>query len=296
MTPGLPLNTAHAHTWAAVVSGTAWKRHTLEDGGTLTAEYARGPLILWAKRPGEGGSPAPQVEAPALSALEEYINHLNTAQVFERFKWAARGKVRHSVRWKTGRRPRRLRKIEALADLRFSVRMADRRAAGVGGFCVHFPALTAKNRRAAIRECEIERLEDRLRDIAPAWADEDNPNGWDADIIDECRGIPKILKAPRCRMVFEGTLQERISLRHHFLLKALVFHTLLKDKSAVRLIFRTLYSERLTLSFLLKAFERAEYRAHLTRRVKPAPRRHRIRRPLYARPRPPSAPLAPPVI
>jgi hypothetical protein len=103
MTPGLSLNTAHAHTWAAVVSGTVWKRHTLEDSGTLTAEYMRGPLILWAKQPGE----SVQADGPAVSALEDRIDRLNTAQVFERFKWAARGKVRHSVRWKSSSVARR---------------------------------------------------------------------------------------------------------------------------------------------------------------------------------------------
>jgi hypothetical protein len=46
---------------------------------------------------------------------------------------------------------------------------------------------------------------------------------------------------------------------------------------------------------LLSHLEREAYRAHLTRRVKPVSRRTRIKRPLYARPRPPTAPLAPPV-
>ena len=39
----------------------------------------------------------------------------------------------------------------------------------------------------------------------------------------------------------------------------------------------------------------ADYRAHVTRRVRPPARRVRVRRPLYAQPRPPTAPLAPPV-
>lgn len=163
MTPGLRLNTAHAHPWAAVVSGTAWKRHTLGSGGVLTAEYTRGPLILWATRPGEGV----QADGAAVSALEDRIGRLNTSQVFGRFKWAVRGKVRHSVRWKTGRRPRRLRKLEALADLRYTALVADRRAAGRRGVIFALAPKTAKARRAETAYSEREAYFDRLCEIAP---------------------------------------------------------------------------------------------------------------------------------
>lgn len=40
----------------------------------------------------------------------------------------------------------------------------------------------------------------------------------------------------------------------------------------------------------------ADYRAHVTRRVRPPARCVRLPRPLYAQPRPPAAPLAPPVV
>lgn len=51
-----------------------------------------------------------------------------------------------------------------------------------------------------------------------------------------------------------------------------------------------------TLTALLKHLEAAAYRAHLAKRVKPVTRRTSAPRPLYARPRPPTAPTAPPLL
>lgn len=52
---------------------------------------------------------------------------------------------------------------------------------------------------------------------------------------------------------------------------------------------------QVALTRLLRAFAHAAYRAHLTRRIRPASRRARVPRPLYARSRPPTCPAAPPV-
>jgi hypothetical protein len=295
MTPGPSLNTALAHTWAAVVSGTAWKRHTLEDGGTLTAEYMRGPLIVWATRPGE----SVQADGPAVSPLEDRIDRLNTAQVFERFKWAARGKVRPSVRWKTGRRPRRAQKLEGLANLLHDVMHAKFWEPDPPK-CLSYTGLwTPKGvirRRQAVK---ARRLSDRLRDLAPAH-DEGSFNGIDSDVIEwlnfydlgfrEARMRPGLrfteLAVPKSRFAQPVIPDSRMA----------AYFALTGRRESLGVLLNHWKFRRPTLGEILAAFQRAEYRAHLTRRVKPAPRRHRVRRPLYARPRPPSAPLAPPVI
>lgn len=57
---------------------------------------------------------------------------------------------------------------------------------------------------------------------------------------------------------------------------------------------RTRYASRFALA--LRFLQRAAYRAHLARRVRPPARRSRVRRPLHARPRPPTCPAAPPAL
>ena len=296
MTPGLRLNTATAHTWAAVVSGTAWKRHTLAPTGELTAEYTRGPLIVWATRPGE--EEALQADGPAVSALEDRIDRLNTAQVFEQFKWAARGRVRPSVRWKTGSRPRRLRKLEALEDLRYEVVMAERRAAGRRGFISRPHSRSARVRRTETKFYKQEESFDNLCQIAP-----------DIQIIEEGLAVPcpserirKLFEEYRSRIKIYGPIASYWRARASKIEPDFLRYLLLtKDSEALRTyIPYRLIARKPHNKLYRKALEKilavgTLYRAHLTRRVKPAPRRHRIRRPLHSRPRPPSAPLAPPV-
>jgi len=304
MTPGLRLNTAAAHTWAAVVSGTAWKRHTLEDGATLTAEYMRGPVIVWGMTGLEGYfkfvsdavAKAPQ-SLPL--TLEDQVERLNTAPVFERFRRAARGKVRRSIRWKTGRRPRRLRNLEALADLRYSAQAADKQAAGLHGLSPYIPAKTAKARREARRYIRVQGLDKTLQAIAPAGP------GNEAE---QARAVALVLKQinrlvyvagrisrPLPPAVKPATIEELSRQIMERWSDVMAMAVARKEKNAISWLVSALRARRPTLGEILAAFQRAEYRAHLARRVKPAPRRHRIRRPLYARPRPPAAPLAPPV-
>ncbi len=317
MTPGFPLNTAHAHTWAAVVSGTAWKRHTLEDGGTLTAEYVRGPVIVWASTGLKGyfksvteavAKGAANAESAPRLTLEEHIDHLNTAQVFERFRWAARGKVRHSVRWKTGTRRRRLRKLEALADLRYAAIMTERRAAGNHGFMGHSVPRTAKTRREAQKFCEAERFKDRLRSIFPNCTEIECDGKTylvpdiDVELLKIIQQVISTFKAYKVSIERYGIdiSFEFNNLDYGDLLPdALRYALITGDTEALAGIVASVKARRrnqLLSIVALHSLRAAEYRAHLTRRIKPAPRRDRTRRPLYARPRPPSAPLAPPVI
>lgn len=87
---------------AALVSGTFWKRWGVSSAGTLEAETVRGPLIIWAKPAAK--EEAPKLEDPQPTPLEGRVIGLNTAAHFARFFFAARRKVRHSIRWKTGRK------------------------------------------------------------------------------------------------------------------------------------------------------------------------------------------------
>jgi len=290
-----------------VVSGTAWKRHALNDDGLLTAEYTRGPVIVWASTGLEGYSKfISEVVAKAARTpgprLEDRIEELNTAQVFERFQQAARGKVRPSVRWKTGRRPRRRRKLEALADLRYSTHAAGKRAAGRVTLSPYLPAKTAKARRAARLEAAHEHRTARLRVMAPAHS-RYNPDGIDLNRLEWWEFWGVLL----CRMQGEGNgrpypkgfrMPESRSSEEMQPDTAMVAYFALMGKTrelASVLSYLRVARPRPTLGEILAAFQRAEYRAHLARRVKPAPRYRQIRRPLYAQPRPPSAPLAPPV-
>lgn len=253
MTPGLPLNTIHTHNWAAVVSSTAWKRHTLAPNSALTAEYARSPLILWATRPSE-------TEAVALalpSVLEDQIDRLNTAQVFERFKWAARGRQTITRGARAGKRVGMLALWRGLS-----------------------PKVRIRTLRRALSPAKIYSDVERMAVLKAEFA-----GFWDQESPDENLPIftfyihgEKHTYTPTC---IHSML--RFSVRGH-------------TKFLITFGSKNLSNPKGNFKLFLKHLEREAYRAHLTRRVKPAPRRHRIRRPLYARPRPPSAPLAPPVI
>ena len=322
MTPGLRLNTAAAHAWAAVVSGTAWKVHTLAPAGVLTAEYTRGPLILWATRPGE----VVQADGPAVSPLEDRIDRLNTAQVFERFKWAARGKVRPSVRWKSSSAARRCQ--TALVFL-----FEDAAS-------IYVPHITlegeVENKLAVVTEiiCDFthpawrylpvrlvrlamsRRSFVEIKKTTKAW--NDSLAWWDrpVKVLAELENITYGEEETAVRDAFferiwqcqlQGENPGLEDVKYALKIGGDVFTAVRLlgyceygiytkiDRDVWRVIHELRNTSPLRRLRSLKAFEAAAYRAHVTRRVKPAPRRGRIRRPLYARPRPPSCPLAPPV-
>ena len=218
MSGPLSLNMHSAQKWAAVVSGTVWKTWGLSPSGTLEAETLRGPLIIWAKpKPGEGE--AVKLEAPKPSPLDLRVMALNTAAHFERFRRAAGGKVRASVRWKTGRKVRRARVGEALRGVRRAARLEERRAAGLRGMTGCMRPNTARDRREARREWEEERFLDRLRDIAPAhWQDENGnfTNGWDEEKVRRLEYFRKTLRevgpmGPRVWAEREGLIGDLLS-------------------------------------------------------------------------------------
>lgn len=294
MSGPLRLNMHSAQKWAAVVSGTVWKTWGLSPSGTLEAKATRGPLIIWAKpTPGEEGE-AVKLEAPKPSPLDLRVMALNTAAHFERFRKAARGKVRPSVRWKTGRKVRRARVGEALRGVRRAAHLEERRAAGLRGFTV--TATMRPNTAKARREWEEERFLDRLRDIAPAHWEDINGGiftcGWNESELQALEEARLEIRRGYARDIYEYVKSAEAAS------ELVAYLTALEDIEALRLLFPHLDGRRhreAYLSALARLLQRAAYLAHVRRTVKPAPRRGRLPRPVYARPRPPSAPLAPPV-
>lgn len=67
----------------------------------------------------------------------------------------------------------------------------------------------------------------------------------------------------------------------------------LRDQSALLRKFHQIL--KLSYARRIRFLIAAAYRAHATQRMRPPARRARVPRPLYAQPRPPAAPLAPPV-
>ena len=70
-----------------------------------------------------------------------------------------------------------------------------------------------------------------------------------------------------------------------------------QDRRALRSIVTIRKARQVSLkaTVAIRALEAAAYRAHVARRVQPITRRTRPPRAVYARPRPPTCPLAPPV-
>ena len=291
MNPASTLNTAAPYGWACVVSGVTWAEYKLSGAGKLTAEITRGPLILWATDTGEGEG-LPTLHAPTLSALEARAAKINTRAAFDRLFWAARGKVRASVRWKTGRKTRQLRIYYALSYIKRLSFDISHRNSGLRGLKFWQEDETPKGRRKARRSIAQWHFEERLRSIAPIWMDMDNPSGIDSYLIEfwEMRTAFFLGRnVSPCRLMHSLPQGDEVAGQLSYL-------ALKKDWIGFRASFRALVRPRLTLTALLKYLEAAAYRAHLAKRVKPVTRRSRAPRPLYARPRPPTAPTAPPLL
>lgn len=295
MNPASSLNTFQPPQWARVVSPVMWEEYGLNTAGGVMTKTTRGPVIVWATKPGEGEDLA--LTGPAVSALEVRAAHINMSLHFLAFVWAAYGKVRPSVRWKTGVKVRRVRKLEALDPVRRTAHLLARRAAGLEGIPGWAGPKTAKRKRQMRRFVEAERLEERLRDIAPAdWEDEEGnfTNGWDA------KDLARLQYFRTCIHAY-GPIGPRIWAKQEGLEKALVaFLIVMNDLKALRRVMYWRKSKSLKRAYVAVLNRLLNlgsiYRAHLARRVRPPARRTRIPRPLYATPRPPSASLAPPVI
>ena len=285
------LNLAHTHPWAETAAGTAGKAHRFEAGGKLVTEKEAGPLIIWA---GSGG-------------------RKNTRAGFERFSLAAHGRVRPSVRWKTGRKKIKHQKLRACwfvyksqssiwinAELKLLVSKIMTPWNPKGLERPSMADLVEPSRPRVFKPNKINKpisvclisIEDAI--LRAFGEDEDEPGcNWGIDeAISHIKEIKRIGFNLQLIFDFDNAKSNSISSNLLFLRYALAK----KDHVAARLFVWRHAKTRVTLNQALRHLRAAAYRAFLARRVKPVSRRTRPRRPLYARPRPPSCPLAPPVI
>lgn len=283
MTGSPGLNTMNAPKWAAVVSGTVWKRWGVSPSGLLEAEYVRGPLIVWAK-PGSGEEEGPQIEAPKPDALALRVLEVNTARQWEKIRAAARGKVRPSVRWKDRRRQVAYFNRALLCSLRHGVALVD---------------LKRMLKRAKGRPFGNERIAIKAEyayEVASLIGlDEQMPEDLRQKAEDVLSHLIKTGRFPAQTQAIRANLGKRPiwNISHSTWLMVLALYP---DLFSIAL--RLLRQARPTLATTqaLLTLQSAAYLGHLQKRVKPAPRRGRIPRPAHAVPRPPTAPLAPPVV
>ena len=226
-----------------MVSGETWAEYGLGPSGQVEAKTLRGPLIVWATKPGEGED-LPRLEAPTPSPLEVEAARLNMRPHFLAFVRAARCRV-GSKFWRYGRRHRYAVKEHTMCILRQARRIIDA------------PGRCSRMRRRG-------------------YAKRSNYNAiW--------RNIRK-----NERLTLTARIGSRFSFQ--FLIICMFANPNNGTLNAVNAR-RAMFGAAITL----RAIQRAAYRAHVARRVRPPARRSRIPRPIYARPRPPTAPLAPPV-
>lgn len=217
--------------WAAVVSGTVWKRWGLSPAGTLEAETVRGPLIVWASPKTGEKEDAPALEAPKPTPLDLRVWAVNTHKLLQSYTPST---------WFIGVR----REIYAS---RFKLSIFDREV--LLGFIP---------KRSAFYGHYQKFVEDIQLGMKKALASLNS-----AESEEEAQKARTLLRSEQ-----------------HFLLR---FVRLMRGD------FRVLFAR------LTRALQRVAYLAHVRRRVRPARRADRVPRPVHTRPRPPSAPLAPPV-
>lgn len=287
MTRPLALNMHSAQKWAAVVSGTVWKTWGLSPSGTLEAKATRGPLIIWAKpTSGEEGE-AVKLEAPKPSPLDLRVMVLNTSAHFERFRRAARGKVRASVRWKSSRKVRERMYARSYFDF-----------LGYCGDGYDWEALERKaegHKRSRLkrdREKQARRSEDRLFKVSSKFLTFNDLGNITNSRLEELEEARQVIRRGQPFAAFTWAKREGSEG------DLAAYLTALGDLEALRFFLPFIDGrghKEAYLKALTRLLQRAAYLAHVRRTVKPAPRRGRLPRPVYARPRPPSAPLAPPV-
>lgn len=310
MTPPPALNTLTPFRWAAVV-WQAWQEAvSYPPGGDVTRKTNYAASVVWAIAPAK--KEAVTLSEPAPSPLEVRAQMVNTSQVFERFKWAAKGRVKHSVRWRSARNVRMRRIYMALHHVRTRCKVlfpATATHATLTPFVWRRALPRRTYKRLVERGVLLDRLLDGIQRLAPGkrLIGADEYEAYDHDLYCGFEAIRIALKQKRYRKI-TGTATWKVPLRK----RMVCYLSLVGDRKALRELLmlrpppRQLVLSRVgvvtrfssivayitsRLRLLLNA-----YQAHLTRRVKPISRRTRLPRPLYARPRPPSAPTAPPAL
>lgn len=319
------------HKWAAVVSGVFWKRWALSPSGSLEGQTVRGPLIVWASQK-NGEEEAPQVGTPSPSPLELRVLEVNTRAHFEKFRRAAHGKVRASVRWKS----RRLKlkavyisfvktflpfapstwptvKKSYLLDLkRRRARLAQKPDDSAAAWKFNKRWVTDPKTGQPITKdphSYFELIRSYFNTIGPRAYSVRERDSWELspsevdflDYFDEDLGEDISEVAPSDWDNKSSDYVAFYASELHFI-PPRKFKKGVSDWLNIALLG---YSVRCELvrglktpahfALFIKSLITALYLAHVRRRIKPAPRRDRLPRPVHTRPRPPSAPLAPPV-
>lgn len=276
------LNTCMPYKWARVVSGETWAEYAVGTAGLVEAKTTRGPLILWATKTGEEEN-LPVIGGPAPSPLEVQVAHVNVCAHLQAFARAAHGKVRRSVRWKTPRKTLE-RRAYAIRTYRVPGKFYEGRPCLIMlGWSNKrtVPRRTARRffKRYALRE----RYNEKLNALFPGSPEDRYAHGFDRDGYEHFGElVAEIIEDEYKPRNLGSVLHTAAQLGGKWCIKPILnlIRCRKPDFSAVR---------------ALRSLEAAAYRAHITQRVRPPARRTRIPRPLYARPRPPTAPLAPPV-
>ena len=257
---------------------------------------------------------------PILMPLEQQAAKVNTQAAFKQWKGFAqgRGKITKGLDaglrvgmlslWRGVSRKKRQQMKLCVLDRVFCIaRDLQRRREGRTGIPVQRGDKTVKGKRETRRFVERERFEERLRGIAPAQVKEDNLYGFNEDRLNFLKmALEAMIIYPYPRPKAWGKIPfvgfeefaELLDANPENLRNAMALAILLNKRKALSRLFKVLRLRFFPFAFaaLLKHLEAEAFRAHLAKRVKPVSRRTRVRRPLYARPRPPSCPLAPPVI
>lgn len=309
MKPAHTLNTWKVHTWAQVAQAVTWDDYALNSDGQVTVKATRGPVIVWGKRTGEGED-VPRFDTPTPSPLEVAAARVNIQAHALAFARAAHGKVRHSVRWRMRWAQRVKRVAQAFLDdgeigeCGQSVFLARqswlrRRLSSYGqrrqNSWQRKLAWLRVNRGRSLGRFDIYRADeywltiDMIERFDIRYSESGHPildrfleNSFKVMEITASSSLPDEIFYKRMSQI--GINDE--TLNHA---------TFLKQFKASAAIARFLRLTRTRFIISHVVARRAAYRAHIARRVRPVSRRARVPRPLYARPRPPTCPLAPPV-
>lgn len=292
MKPAHTLNTWKARTWAQVAQAVTWDDYALNSDGKVTVKATRGPVIVWGRRSGEGED-VPRLEAPTPSPLEVEAARVNLKAHALAFVRCAQGRrktkggkrVGFLCLWRGGsRKGLKLWKREMLRDLDYLGRVIQRKARGLIGAIGTKPKVGPQWKKAVRRAFARDRKVDILSRLYPS------PMGnWDTGGIDQ--DALRMLKTAR-----DTLRQGRVPYNAGEMIEGAALALILMGyRKEARTLFAARARQAVTLALALRFLEAAAYRAHIARRVRPVSRRARVPRPLYARPRPPTCPLAPPV-
>ncbi|GAA5438150.1 hypothetical protein M8445_10875 [Deinococcus aquaticus] len=285
MIPDYLPNTFPAPKWARVVQAVTWAEYGLNEEGRITEKSVRGPVIVWGRTSGEGED-LPRLEAPTPSPLELETARLNMRPHIQAFVRCAQGRGRNAHGKRVGFLclwrgvNKHYRKSMCMRSALFSPDAIVVISNGAELICDIHPKYIFSQFRLKRHYRKI-RLEEKAGNATLDICFTDDLIQLLLEVQQKINrgivikpadlpGIHPIVAARTLRALF-GKVD----------LSGFVSHFYRKDRA-------------LHLLLILK-MQRAVYRAHIARRVRPVRRRSRIRRPLYARPRPPTCPLAPPV-